>query len=189
MSFFYNSNDGFIYNQSWWERGLYYSVKPIIIGTMVTVLFTWFYNLYFKKNILNITSRVVIYLFLVLALAPGLIVNVIFKDNFGRARPHKTVEFGGTSTFTPAFVMSDQCERNCSFSCGHASGAFFLIAVALLASRRRRVLEASAITYGFLVGIARMANGGHFFSDVVVSFFVVYIVSHIAYHYIFKDEL
>src|SRR5271170_7939328 len=47
-----------------------------------------------------------------LAVGPGLIVNVLFKDHWGRARPAQIEAFGGTGRFTPAFVPSDQCSRN-----------------------------------------------------------------------------
>ena len=53
------------------------------------------------------------YLGLVLALGPGLMVNSLLKDHWGRARPSHIHEFGGEQIFTPAFFMSNQCRDNC----------------------------------------------------------------------------
>src|SRR5690606_18360570 len=38
---------------------------------------------------------------LALALGPGLLVNGILKEVWGRARPREILEFGGDATFTP----------------------------------------------------------------------------------------
>ena len=59
-----------------------------------------------------------------LVLGAGLVVNGILKDDFGRARPRDIEAFGGSSQFTPAFVVSHECDRNCSFSSGDGAGAF-----------------------------------------------------------------
>lgn len=39
--------------------------------------------------------RAAIFLLISLALGPGLLVNTVFKDHWGRARPSQIVEFGG----------------------------------------------------------------------------------------------
>jgi lipid A 4'-phosphatase len=115
----------------------------------------------------------------------GLIVNTGLKDNFGRARPKDVAEFGGAKQFTPAYFISRECKTNCSFSSGDAAGGFFAIALALALSRRRAMLAvAVAVGVGALVSLARIASGAHFFSDTVVSFFVMLIVSDALYFYI-----
>ena len=43
----------------------------------------------------------------------GIIANFVFKENWGRARPVHIEEFGGDKIFTPAFLKTDQCKRNC----------------------------------------------------------------------------
>ena len=111
-----------------------------------------------------------LYLIAVVAIGPGLVVNVVFKDHWGRARPRDVVEFGGAKAFTPAFVISDQCPKNCSFVAGHPSMAFAMVALALVAARKRRAwLIALALTVGAVVGFGRIVQGGHFLSDVVFS--------------------
>jgi lipid A 4'-phosphatase len=36
-----------------------------------------------------------------LGIGPGLVVHGVFKDNWGRARPHDVIEFGGAKAFRP----------------------------------------------------------------------------------------
>ncbi|MGH7125190.1 MAG: phosphatase PAP2 family protein, partial [Stellaceae bacterium] len=68
------------------------------------------------------------------------------------------------------------CERNCSFVSGHAAAGFGLVAFSFLTldRRRRRVLRAGAVAAGSLIGLARMAQGAHFLSDVVFAGLVVW---------------
>lgn len=112
------------------------------------------------------------YLLLAFLLGPGLLVNVLFKDQWGRARPHQVADFGGEKSFTPAWVISDQCGRNCSFVCGDASVGFVLLAGIFISRRPRRWFLASILLGGFL-GFMRVAQGGHFFSDVIFSWYAV----------------
>ncbi len=175
---FYNG-ENFPANKSVIEQFFYHSVRTIIIILASATLAIYIYNKIKKKNILNITGRVVIFIFLTLTIAPGLVVNAFLKDNWGRPRPNQTIQYGGNMQFTPAFIPSNQ--DGYSFSSGHTAAAFSLIGFALLAKRRKRVWISLALTYGVLVSVARMAAGGHFLSDVVTSFFIVYITTLFLY--------
>lgn len=121
--------------------------------------------------------RAIAYLFLALALGPGLIVNTLLKDNSGRARPVQIEQFGGSKQLTPAFVIADQCERNCSFVSGHVAAATMPVAGYFVAStrRRRRLWLAGGVALGLAVGLARLVVGAHFLSDVVVAMFITWI--------------
>ena len=108
------------------------------------------------------------FLLVILGVGPGLVANVMFKDHWGRARPRTVVEFGGTKHFTPPLVFSKECYRNCSFVSGEVSSAsvpFF--AAALLLPQFRIALLAGGVATGFAAGLIRIAQGGHFLSDVV----------------------
>ncbi len=168
------------------EEFFYYSVKPIIFIFIFSSLFIYIYNKITKKNIFNITSKVILYILLVLSIAPGLIVNTTLKENWGRARPAQIKEFGGKKSFTPAFVLSNQ--NGYSFSSGHSAAAFSLIGFALLFKKRKKFWLYLSVSYGVAVSLARMAAGGHFLSDVVTSFFIVWIFTHIFYKLIFKRD-
>jgi lipid A 4'-phosphatase len=126
-----------------------------------------------------------LHLVLVMLLGPGLLVNGVFKDHWGRARPVHVQEFGGEARFTPAWIMSDQCGKNCSFVCGDASVGFALLAPAFF-SRRRRFWLATGLAAGGALGLMRMAQGGHFFSDVVFSFYVVYFAAWVVWRWMVR---
>lgn len=123
-----------------------------------------------KEPIFGVTRRVAAFLLCSLAVGPGLVVNLILKDSWGRPRPSTIREFGGGDIYVPPLVMSDQCDRNCSFSSGHGALGFWPVALALLAPPAwRPVAVAAAVVFGAMVGFVRIAQGGHFLSDVVVS--------------------
>ena len=115
-----------------------------------------------------------IYLLLVALIGPGLLVNTLFKDHWGRARPAQVAGLGGEKDFTPAWQPSTQCQRNCAFVCGDAAVGFFFLAPAFLFAKRRRAWLATGMAAGGLLGLMRLAQGGHFLSDVIFSFYVVY---------------
>lgn len=134
----------------------------------------------------GLDHRAGLFLLLALAVGPGLIVNTLFKDHWGRARPAEVARFGGDRRFTPAFVPSDQCARNCSFPAGDPAVGFVFVAPAFLVPGRRwrRRAIAGALVLGGVMGIARIAQGAHFLSDVVASGFFVFAASWVLYRWI-----
>lgn len=116
--------------------------------------------------------RGLLFLFLVLAIGPGLLVNQGFKAHSGRARPATVEVFGGERRFSPAFEPSDQCASNCSFVSGHAAMGYFFLALAWVLRDRRWLWWGGAI--GLLVGLGRVMQGAHFLSDVLFGYPVVY---------------
>ncbi|MFY8106679.1 MAG: phosphatase PAP2 family protein [Elstera sp.] len=122
----------------------------------------------------KLSGRETVFLLLAVGLGPGLLANTILKDNWGRARPSHTVEFGGTKQFSPPLIPADQCAKNCAFVSGDAAGGFAFLAPALLmplAWRRRAVM--AALSAGVIFGANRILQGGHFLSDVVFAGFFV----------------
>lgn len=104
----------------------------------------------------------------ILAVGPGIVANVILKDNWGRARPRQVIDFGGTKQFTPALIPAQQCVRNCSFVSGEAASAYApFFAAALLLPQLRLTLLAGGALVGLAAGLIRMSQGGHFLSDVL----------------------
>ena len=121
--------------------------------------------------------RVFLYLVLVMAIGPGLVVNTMFKDNWGRPRPRDLVEFGGACEHIVVWDRGDP-ERGQSFPSGHAATGFFFFALYFALRGRTKwayVWLAFALGYGSLMGLARMIQGKHFLSDVVWSAGFVYL--------------
>lgn len=134
------------------------------------------------------SRKALFYLLTVLLIGPGLLVNTVFKDQWGRARPAQVQEFGGTAQFSPAWVPSNQCARNCAFVCGDASVGFFLLAPAFLFAQRRRTWLAVGLVTGGFLGLVRMAQGGHFLSDVIFSFYVVYFSAWLLHRMFYPEK-
>jgi lipid A 4'-phosphatase len=127
---------------------------------------------------LGVTPRIAAFLTLSLIIGPGLVVNTLLKDNWGRARPHQITEFGGSAHFSPAVMIADQCNRNCSFPSGHGALAFWLIAIAMVVPMKWRApAMVLALIMAALVGAMRIAQGGHFLSDVIASALIVGVVN------------
>jgi len=123
----------------------------------------------FRKDgpLFGIGRRGFTFLFAAIALGPGIFVNAVLKELWGRARPQDVIELGGERLFTPPFVITDQCATNCSFVSGDVAIAFSAVAFALLlqGAQRQKALK-WAIGFGLLIGLTRMAQGKHFLSDV-----------------------
>jgi lipid A 4'-phosphatase len=113
--------------------------------------------------------KALIFLLAALAIGPGIVVNTVLKDHWGRARPYQVSEFGGAKIFTAAPLSADQCDKNCSFVSGHAALGFSLVSFAFLlpAGRRRSIAIGAALGVGALLGLGRIAAGHHFLSDIV----------------------
>ena len=169
---FYRPESGFFLGNNslvLFSYRLFARLQFVVLGLL---LLSWMVAKFYKRSQQQGQSRAAIFLFFLLLLGPGLIVNAGLKEHWGRARPREVMEFGGSQQFTPALLPTAQCETNCSFVSGHAALGFYLIGIAWV-SRKRRWLVAG-ITLGGLVGAGRILQGGHFLGDVIFSFWVVY---------------
>ena len=121
-----------------------------------------------------------LFLALLLVIGPGLVVNIIFKNHFGRARPVQTQELGGKQTFS-SLGDPGPSPGGKSFPCGHASMGFYWLGLFVFFWRDRRELAwgfcALGLTHGLIMGLGRMAQGGHWPSDVLWAGGFVYITA------------
>ncbi len=112
------------------------------------------------------------FLFLVLVIGPGLVVNTTFKEHWGRPRPRDLVRYGGKEEYRKVWTWPGKQGGN-SFPSGHAATAFYLFVPYFLLRRNRpgraAAILAFGIVCGLVMGIARMTQGGHYASDVVWS--------------------
>ncbi len=138
-----------------------------VLGAGITVV-AFILSLYQRRSMWGQSAMKWLYLIFCLAIGPGLLANVILKDHWGRARPIHVSHQG--KQFTPALIPSDQCERNCSFVSGESSSIYALFfAAAFLGGRWWRRYLGLGLFLGSAAGIMRMAQGGHYLSDVIFS--------------------
>ena len=118
---------------------------------------------------------------------PGLLVNVLLKQNWGRARPVTVEAFGGDRVFTPPFEIAGQCARNCSFVSGEAASAAVMVIVLAIFFCSQLRNPAKGATYAGLAALfmlasgMRVATGRHFLSDVVFAGLFMLILARILY--------
>jgi len=126
--------------------------------------------------------RSAVFLLLLLAVGPGLIVNVLLKDNLGRARPREIIEYGGSHPYTEIW-QKGTTGSNSSFPSGHASIAFYTLGPWFVLRDGKKKAAAGflvfGLSFGAAVGLARMLQGGHFLNDVLWAGGLVYLVGGI----------
>jgi membrane-associated phospholipid phosphatase len=117
-----------------------------------------------------------------LVIGPGLVVNGLFKSLWGRPRPVAVDIFGGDAPYQTVWQISDWCQSNCSFVSGEASSAAWLVAATvLIPARLRSVLVPPVVLYALLLSLNRLAFGGHFLSDIVLSWAISGLVFTVLY--------
>ncbi|WP_150464931.1 lipid A 4'-phosphatase LpxF [Francisella sp. SYW-2] len=182
MHQFMGGYDGFLGFLHWFARFF-----PIFFS--IAVILFLLGSLFIDK--FKIKARKAIFFVAVcLWIGPGLVVNYVFKDHWGRPRPVMVQEFSGDKVFQPPFVISSQCDKNCSFVCGDASMGFWIFAfMPLVATRRKKaIVFTAAILAGGGLGLMRIAQGGHFFSDVVFCGVFVYICTWVVYAIMYRKN-
>ncbi len=176
FSNFFFTNNLFISEKYEVIKDLRNFLKDSMVIFPITVLLFLIVNHFFKAKC-NINKRIK-YALIGFIIGPiigsGLIANFFFKDNWGRARPIQVSEFGGDKSFTPAFVKTDQCEKNCSWISGESSAAFSFIVGSLIL--KNPIYLYFNLIIGVLVSFCRVSMGGHFLSDNIFAFsFMVYL--------------
>jgi len=112
----------------------------------------------------------IVFLLSTLVIGPGVVVNVFFKEFWGRPRPGAVDLFGGEAPFISVWQVSDYCLSNCSFVSGEAAAAIWLVAIAMvLPTRWRRAGLLVVLPLAALLSLNRVAFGRHFLSDVLLA--------------------
>jgi lipid A 4'-phosphatase len=186
--FYDGAGGGFHLRDSTALLALRRSGEIVLIAISATVIASVLIKLAWPGRESLIAPRDSLFLASTLALGPGLVVNLIFKNNWGRPRPANIEEFGGDATFTGVWELSDYCARNCSFVSGEASSAIWIMSASLVLPRKWR-LPAFTVTgiYALALSLNRIAFGGHFLSDVVLSWGLTLIVIAAVYRFLYVD--
>jgi membrane-associated phospholipid phosphatase len=133
-----------------------------------------------KRERLRRHQRSLLFIALVLALGPGLLINLVLKEHWGRPRPRDIEELGGLRAFLPVGEPGSPGGGE-SFPSGHAAMGFFFLAFYVLLRGRRpgaaRWALAGSVAAGCLLGFQRVAVGAHFLSDVLWAGGLVYLTA------------
>lgn len=132
-----------------------------------------------------------LFLVILLALGPGLIVNTVFKDYWGRPRPREITEFGGKKQFLQPW-QKGVAHGGRSFPSGHTSAAFYMTAPFFVYRRQNpRVAHfwlIGGISFALMMSIARLTQGAHFLSDNLWAFGMVHLTAVTLYYLMRLDR-
>ena len=174
--YFYQHGQGFAWADSAWANGFRHGLYALVwVVNIVTLLLLIGKVIRPRLPLPSINANV--YVLTVFIVVPFLLVNVVFKDHFGRPRPRQIELFAGTLQFQPVWNISSQCDTNCSFVCGDAAVVFaFWLFLPFFERRRWRMAYGAAVLLlGIFYGLIRMGQGGHFLSDVVFAGLLSYL--------------
>ncbi len=162
----------------WLWRGLFAIASPLVWSVLAAAVLTALLG--GRIGALKPYRRAGCYIALVIAIGPGLLVNVLFKNHWGRPRPVHIMQFNGEHHYLPPLQIGATPDK--SFVCGHCSAAFSFFAFYFLARRGKNWILAFTLGFGAIMGYSRMAAGGHFLSDVLWSGLIVFLTAYILYY-------
>lgn len=186
---FYNNASGwFLKNHPVFRFVYHYGNIPALLLAIGGLLL---FGLSFQVRRFTRWRRIGLFLTLAMLLGPGLIINAILKDNWGRPRPRNVIDYGGKYKYEQVLSV-DPSSPGLSFPCGHCSMGFFLMVPWFVLRKRKAALALTSlltgIGYGALIGAARMAQGGHWCSDVIVSGLIVYLTGAVLFYVLKLDR-
>lgn len=172
--FFYVPGAGFTAGENAFVEGARKAGRMIEWAFGIATVLPLALKVMLPRRKLLLAPRATLFVLATFALGPGLLVNGLLKQFWGRARPRALLEFGGQSTFSPAWWFSDQCGRNCSFASGEAASAFCMVALVFLVRKEQQFAVACiSLAFAATVSLTRIAEGGHFLSDVLIAWLLV----------------
>jgi membrane-associated PAP2 superfamily phosphatase len=179
---YYSVESGWSFNSNPLAMFIYhYSNIPALILS-IGALFA--FMLSYSKERIQPYRKIAIYLVLVMVIGPGLLVNSILKDNWGRPRPRDLVQYGGEYRYETPLTYDAESPGK-SFPCGHATMGYYFFALAFVLRQRKRALAAlislGATIWGSIIGWIRVGQGGHFVSDVLWAGILVYLTAFLLY--------
>lgn len=124
--------------------------------------------------------RRAIYILLVIVLGPGVLVNLVVKDHWGRPRPVHVEQFGGQYAYVPPGKIADSPDK--SFVCGHCSVGYAFFVLYFLSQNHKALYFVLALSLAWTMGFTRMTAGGHFASDILWSGYLVFLVAYALYY-------
>lgn len=174
----YNNNTHKFYGEVAFWCKIIYAMVPIATAVLIISSLG---GIFFSKKInpakAHSIKKASLVVLLSLALGPGIIANSILKNHWGRPRPYQVIRDG--KIFAPVWQVHLNKDTNNSFPSGHATIGFFL-GIPFLALGKKRKALAVSVCGGTVVGLVRILEGGHYFSDVIFAGIVVWLSAGLA---------
>lgn len=149
------------------RQALYHLPTAIGIALVIWLVRDWRCGRRWRDPAIHVKAVVI----LALVVGPGLIVNGILKQVWGRPRPWMTEQFGGWMPFVAAGTIEGMCAANCSFVSGEgAAGGWLICLVVLFPPRQRTAAFIALLAVGGTMALLRVAFGAHYLSDVILGF-------------------
>lgn len=165
--------------QHWWlVKPLYDYAFPVTLWAGIIAFLVYLFG-HFHHYTARFRRRA-LYILLVIAVGPGLVVNVIVKDHWGRPRPIHEKTFGGQFDYVPPGRIANTPDK--SFVCGHCSVAYSFVVLYFLSQNHKLLYLLLALVLGWGMGSTRMIAGGHYLSDVLWSGYLVFLVAYALYY-------
>ena len=185
--FFYDGEGSFPVAKDPFWRSLRYFGVYIFQWVAGLSLFVMLFKLAIPKLKALMDLRHPIFVISTFILGPGLVVNAFFKNMWGRPRPRQTDIFGGDLPFIGVWQPTNNCDSNCSFVSGEASASIWLLVLVFIAPKAWRTPLATAIgILVFLLSANRVAFGGHYFSDTLLSWGITMLVIIGVHHVLYQ---
>lgn len=180
--FWYQSNKNLDWVSSartFWGWIYVYGTGPAIL-VLLAAFITICYSFFFSHS--KLTRFKAICIILAILLGPGAIINGVLKPNLGRPRPYDIERYDGSDQYLKILQFGKAGD---SFPSGHASAGFVLTILFYVFYCHRRKLAwfslIGSMLLGLVLSLTRIAQGGHFASDVFWSFSITQIVNCILY--------
>ena len=123
-NFFYSPSVGWPGKTAhpWIDLYQYGNIPPLTLSLYGLVVFVFGFLFHKMAPYRKIGLFLVIYM----VLGPGLVINTVFKDHWGRPRPAEVQNFGGSEKYLPVWERGTPGQGK-SFPSGHAAVGFFFI--------------------------------------------------------------
>ena len=164
------------------DVGLWISTVLVVSAVAALVI-----KIFLPRRKMLMSGRAALFLIATMALAPGLLINVVLKEHWGRPRPIDVTQFGGNEHFVAWWDPRGDCPKNCSFVSGDVAGVAWTLAPAALAPPQWRVAAygaALALTAG--MAAIRIMAGGHFVSDTIFAGVFTFLIIWLAHALIYR---
>ncbi len=167
----------------------HYGVYPAFAVGILSALF--FIASFFKTSLYHYRLPCLFLAFAFLC-GPGILINGFLKGFLCRPRPVQVMDFGGAELFAPFYHFNFTYPNHFkSFPSGHATMGFYFFNLIFLGQRLKSFFLFQAGTWtsvvlGFCMSISRIAQGGHFFSDTLLSLCLIWYLGLFCEWFVFE---